>query len=236
MSLRVVIPNLLTMANISVGFLAVVAAGRDRFTVAVWLVVAAILLDMFDGKVARWLGATSAFGQQLDSFSDAVSSGVAPAYLVHRAVLAPLGWVGVLVSLIYLLAGVGRLTRFNLTSEVHVKARTTVGVPIPVAAGYMLALTVMRERMTPWVTAVVVIVLALLMISRVRLPEMRGNDPVGLLMVIGIGTYLWVLLRPGWLPVGVWNGWNVVILATAAWLERRQASAGGAAGAPLAGR
>lgn len=234
MTVRALIPNLLTMANISVGFLAVVAAGHDRFTLAVWLVVAAILLDMFDGKVARWLGATSAFGQQLDSFSDAVSSGVAPAYLVHRAVLAPLGWVGVAVSLAYLLAGVGRLTRFNLTSDAHVKARKTVGVPIPVAAGYMLALTVMRDRMPPHVTALVVIVLAALMISRLRLPEMRGNDVVGLFMVLGIGTYLWVLVRPGWLPVGVWNGWNIVILATATWLERRQAPTTGSSPAPSA--
>ncbi|HPC81883.1 MAG TPA: CDP-diacylglycerol--serine O-phosphatidyltransferase [Thermoanaerobaculaceae bacterium] len=226
MSLRVVVPNVLTMANISVGFLAVLAAGHDRFTLAVWLIVAAILLDMFDGRVARWLGATSAFGQQLDSFSDAVSSGVAPAYLVHRAALAPLGWVGAAVSLAYLLAGVGRLTRFNLTSDVHTKARTTVGVPIPVAAGYMLALAVMRDRMSPSATAAVVLVLAGLMISRLHLPELRGNDVVGLFMAVGIGTYFWVLLRPGWLPVGIWNGWNVVILATAAWLERRQPASG----------
>lgn len=234
MSWRVVIPNLLTMANISVGFLAVMAAGHDRFTLAVWLVVAAILLDMFDGRVARWLGATSAFGQQLDSFSDAVSSGVAPAYLVQRSALAPLGWVGVAASLLYLLAGVGRLTRFNLTSDVHTKARRTVGVPIPVAAGYMLALTVMRDRVAPAVAAAVVVALAALMISRLRLPELRGNDVVGLFMVIGIGTYLWVLVRPGWLPVAVWNGWNVVILATAAWLERRQTSGSGTDGAPTA--
>jgi len=234
MSFRVVIPNLLTMANISVGFLAVVAAGHDRFMLAVWLVVAAILLDLFDGKVARWLGATSAFGQQLDSFSDAVSSGVAPAYLVHRAVLAPLGWVGVAVSLVYLLAGVMRLTRFNLTANVHVKAHKTVGLPIPVAAGYMLALTVMRERMPRWATAVVVIVLAGLMISRLRLPELRGSDLVGLMMVIGIGTYLWVLVRPGWLPVAIWNGWNVVILVTAAWLERCQTPARSASLTPAA--
>ena len=221
MSFRVVIPNLLTMANISVGFLAIVAAGHDQFTLAVWLVVAAILLDMFDGKVARWLGATSAFGQQLDSFSDAVSSGVAPAFLVHRAVLAPLGWVGVVVSLVYLLAGVARLTRFNLTSDAHVKARKTVGVPIPVAAGYMLALVVMRERLAPWVAGLIVLALAVLMVSRLRLPELRGNDLVGVLMLIGIGTYFSVLLRPSWATVALWNGWNVVILATAAVIGRR---------------
>ena len=74
-----------------VGFLALVAAAHDRVELAVWLVVGAIVLDMVDGRVARWLGATSAFGQQLDSFSDAVSSGVAPAFLVHRFILSELG-------------------------------------------------------------------------------------------------------------------------------------------------
>lgn len=221
MTLRALIPNLLTMANISAGFLAVVATGHDRFDLAVWLIVAAILLDMFDGRVARWLGTTSAFGQQLDSFSDAVSSGVAPAFLVQRAVLAPLGPLGTIASLVYLLAGVGRLTRFNLTSDAHVKARKTMGVPIPVAAGYMLVLVVMREHMPAWVAAAVAIIMAALMVSRIRLPELRGNDVVGLLMVTGIAAYFWVLLQPGWVPVAVWNGINVLILLTAAYLERR---------------
>jgi CDP-diacylglycerol--serine O-phosphatidyltransferase len=222
MTLRLLVPNLLTAANISLGFLAIVAAGHDRLDLAVWLVVGAIVLDMLDGKVARWLGATSAFGQQLDSFSDAVSSGVAPAFLVHRFVLPDLGVAGVALSLVYLLAGVARLTRFNLTSDAHVKASKTVGVPIPVAAGYMLVLVVMRDHLAAWVAGAVVLVLAGLMVSRVRLPELRGNDLVGAFILVGIGTYFSVLLRPGWATVALWNGWNVVILATAAALERRR--------------
>lgn len=216
MTLRLLVPNLLTAANISLGFLALVAAGHDREQLAVWLVVSAIVLDMLDGRVARWLGATSAFGQQLDSFSDAVSSGVAPAFLVHRFILSALGAPGVALSLVYLLAGVARLTRFNLTADVHTKAQKTLGVPIPVAAGYMLALVVMREHLAPWVAGVVVLVLAVLMVSRLRLPELRGNDLVGAFMIVGIGTYFSVLLRPSWATVALWNGWNVVILATAA--------------------
>lgn len=225
MTLRFLVPNLLTAANISLGFLALVAAGHDRGELAVWLVVGAIVLDMLDGRVARWLGATSAFGQQLDSFSDAVSSGVAPAFLVHRFILSELGVAGVALSLIYLLAGVARLTRFNLTADVHTKAQKTLGVPIPVAAGYMLALVVMRSHLVPWVAGAVVLCLAVLMVSRLRLPELRGNDLVGVLMVIGIGTYFSVLLHPSWATVALWNGWNLVILATAAVTGRRQGGA-----------
>ncbi|HNX50380.1 MAG TPA: CDP-diacylglycerol--serine O-phosphatidyltransferase [Thermoanaerobaculaceae bacterium] len=231
MTMRLLVPNLLTAGNISLGFLAIVAAAQDRLRPAVWLVVAAIVLDMLDGRVARWLGATSAFGQQMDSFSDAVSSGVAPAFLVHRFVLSALGATGTVLSLLYLLAGVARLTRFNLTSDVHIKAHRTLGVPIPVAAGYMLALVVMRDHLATWAAGAVVLVLALLMVSRMRLPELGGSGLIGALMLIGIGTYFSVLLRPSWATVALWNGWNVVILATAAVAGRRRE---GAAGPPAA--
>ena len=53
------------------------------------------------------------------------------------------------------------------------------------------------------------------MVSRLRLPELRGNDLVGVLMIIGISTYFAVLLWPSWATVALWNGWNLVILATA---------------------
>lgn len=234
MTLRLLAPTILTLANISAGFLAILAASEDRFPLAIWLVVGAILLDGLDGRVARRLGATSEFGRQLDSFSDAVSCGVAPAFLVYRAVLGSLGVFGAAVAVLYLLAGIARLTRFNLTSDVHTKARRTVGVPIPIAAGYMLALVAMRGQLAPELAAAAVVLLGLLMVSRWHLPELRG-DVVGIFILLGLGTYFAVLLHPGWVTVAVWNAWNVVILAVAAMLEQRlrraRASAVGAGAA-----
>jgi CDP-diacylglycerol--serine O-phosphatidyltransferase len=220
MTLRLLAPTVLTLANISAGFAAILAASENRFQLAIWLVVTAILLDGLDGRVARRLGATSDFGRQLDSFSDAVSCGVAPAFLVYRAVLAPLGVLGAAVAVLYLLAGIARLTRFNLTSDVHTKARRTVGVPIPIAAGYMLAVVAMRPHLPPGVALAVVLVLGLLMVSRWPLPELRG-DVVGICILVGLGSYLAVLVHPGWATVAAWNAWNVVILIVAAALERR---------------
>jgi CDP-diacylglycerol--serine O-phosphatidyltransferase len=220
MKYRLLIPNAITLSNITLGFLALLAAADARFTLAVWLIVAAIFLDLIDGRVARWLKATSEVGRQLDSFSDAVSCGVAPAFLVYRAVLEPLGPFGAVVSVAYLLAGVGRLTRFNLTSDVHRKARQTVGVPIPIAAGYMLALVAMRQLIDPAVAAGLVVAFGVLMISRWRLPELRG-DVVGAFILVGLASYIVVLLHPAWVTVAVWNGWNVVIVAAAAVSERR---------------
>jgi CDP-diacylglycerol--serine O-phosphatidyltransferase len=220
MTLRLLVPTVLTLANISAGFVAILAASQDRFVLATWLVVTAILLDGMDGRVARWLRATSELGRQLDSFSDAVSCGVAPAFLVYRAMLEPLGVFGAVVATAYLLAGVARLTRFNLTSDVHVKARRTVGVPIPIAAGYMLALVAMRGQLDAPVAAVFVLAFGVLMVSRWPLPELRG-DVVGVFILIGLGIYFAVLLHPSWVTVAAWNGWNAVILTVAALCERR---------------
>ncbi len=214
-SWRYLIPNLITAANLSLGFVSLLLAAEDRLDLAVYLLVVAIVLDLCDGRVARLLRATSRFGQQLDSFSDAMSSGVAPAFLVNRAVLQPLeGW-GVALSLVYVLAGIGRLTRFNLTTDAHSKGKRTVGLPIPVASGYMLALVLMRDHVPSRVAVVVVLTLAALMVSRLALPEMRTTGLLGAAFLIGIGTYLAVVLRPSWTTVAVWNGWNVVILLTA---------------------
>ena len=213
--LRFLAPNAVTAANISAGFCSLLAAAQGRYEFSVYLLVVAIVLDLCDGRIARLLGATSRFGQQLDSFSDALSSGAAPAFLVYRALLEPLGAWGVAVSLAYLLAGVGRLARFNLTTDAHTKAHRTVGLPIPVASGYMLALVLMREHIATPIAVLVVLALAGLMVSRLALPEFRSSGLLGVAFLIGIATYLAVVLRPSWTTVAVWNGWNVVILLVA---------------------
>ncbi|MEE8277926.1 MAG: CDP-alcohol phosphatidyltransferase family protein, partial [Thermoanaerobaculia bacterium] len=71
----------MTAANIVVGFMAMLAAADDRYELAVYLMLLAILLDMFDGRIARRLKATSRFGQEMDSFGDSLSFCAAPALL-----------------------------------------------------------------------------------------------------------------------------------------------------------
>ncbi len=210
---RLFVPNTVTAANIVVGFFSMLAAADGRYEFAVYLLLVSILLDMLDGRLARWLKATSKFGQEMDSFSDALSFCAAPAFLAHQAVLQPLRGFGVVVSLIYLLAGVYRLARFNLTSDVHSKARTTTGVPTPIAAGYLMALTLMRDRIPAPAAAAVVLVMAMLMVSRIHLPEMRGKSFLGFTMLVGLGNYLAVVAWPNWYTIAWWNVWNFVILA-----------------------
>jgi len=212
---RVLAPSAVTSANIAAGFMAMVAAADGRFELAVYLLVIAVLCDVLDGTLARLLGATSDFGQEMDSFSDAISFGVAPAFLVYLAVLRPLGFWGLMVSLIYLLAAVTRLTRFVLTSDAHVKELRTTGAPTPAAASYLMAAVLMRDALPALPVALLVVIASVLMVSRIRLPSLRGKNLVTAMMLVGIVNYLVFVFRPGWLTVGWWNIWNVGILVVA---------------------
>ncbi len=219
--LRKIVPSLVTGANIVFGFCSMLAAAQGEYGSAVHLLVAAIFCDLFDGQLARRLKATSRFGQQLDSFSDALSFGAAPAFLVYEALLRPLGPWGIAVALVYLMAGVLRLARFNVTADAHGKNRRTLGVPIPVAAGYAMAVALMRDHLTPLAGAAILVAMALLMVSRVRLPQMQKNSAVTPMLLVGIANYLAVVGWPSWTTVGWWNLWNGVILMTA-WIEERR--------------
>ena len=212
---RVLAPSAVTSANIAAGFMAMVAAADGRFELSVYLLAVAILCDVLDGTIARLLGATSDFGQEMDSFSDAISFGVAPAFLIYLAVLRPLGFWGLLVSLIYLLAGVTRLTRFVLTTDAHEKELRTTGAPIPVAASYLMAAVLMRDSMSVQATAAVVLVMSILMVSRIKLPSLKGKNIVTAMLLVGILNYLLFIYLPSWLTVGWWNVWNALILLVA---------------------
>jgi len=212
---RVLAPSAVTSANIAAGFMAMVAAADGRFELSVYLLVIAILCDVLDGTIARLLGATSEFGQEMDSFSDAISFGVAPAFLVYLCVLRPLGFWGLVVTLVYLLAGVTRLTRFVLTSDAHVKELRTTGAPIPIAASYLMASVLMRDRMPVEAVVAVVLLMSLLMVSRVQLPSLKGKNVVSIMLLVGIVNYMAVVFIPSWLTVGWWNVWNACILLVA---------------------
>lgn len=148
-----VLPTLLTAGNLACGVTAILCAASDHgllFQGAV-LVFAAMVFDMFDGKVARMTGTDGEFGAQLDSLSDVVSFGVAPAMLVHRAVLGEnpgmvwgegerLIW---LLTVFYAVLTAIRLARYNVEHDEEA-TRDFKGLPSPGAAA-MLCSWVMLE-------------------------------------------------------------------------------------------
>jgi CDP-diacylglycerol--serine O-phosphatidyltransferase len=218
---RFLAPNGVTAANISCGFISMIVASDGRYDLAVYLLVVAVVLDTLDGNIARWLHATSEFGQEMDSFSDALSFGAAPAFLIYHAVLRRMEPVGLTVALVYLLCAILRLTRFNLTTDAHCKDRRTVGVPVPVAASYLMVATLMRDQVRPSHVAFLVLLFAGLMVSRLPLPNLKGRNMVTLMLLVGIINYLAVVYRPCWETIIWWNVWNVLILV-AAWVRERR--------------
>lgn len=134
-----VIPALFTVGNVFCGYLSLMATVRGRFDLAAGLIFLAGFLDSLDGRVARMTGSTSAFGEQLDSLSDVLSFGLAPAFLVYHWGLSAYGRLGLLASFLFLVCGACRLARFNV--QIHVvDKRWFVGLPIPAAAGALCGL------------------------------------------------------------------------------------------------
>ena len=128
-----VLPNLFTLAALFGGFYAIVMAMNGRFESAAVGVFCAMVLDSLDGRVARMTHTQSAFGEQMDSLSDMVSFGAAPALIAYEWALRPLGRWGWIAAFVYCACGALRLARFNVNTGV-VDKRYFQGLPSPAAA------------------------------------------------------------------------------------------------------
>lgn len=127
------LPNLITLAAMFGGFYAIVMSMNGRFELAAIGIFVAMFLDGMDGRVARLTNTQSAFGEQMDSLSDMVSFGVAPALFTYEWALRGLGRWGWLAAFIYVACAALRLARFNVNVGV-VDKRYFQGLPSPAAA------------------------------------------------------------------------------------------------------
>lgn len=128
-----ILPNLFTLAALFGGFYAVVMAIDGRFELAAMGVFCAMVLDSLDGRVARMTNTQSAFGEQMDSLSDMVSFGAAPALVAYVWALKGLGRWGWIAAFVYCACAALRLARFNVNTGV-VDKRYFQGLPSPAAA------------------------------------------------------------------------------------------------------
>lgn len=128
-----ILPNLFTLAALFGGFYAVVMAINGRFDLAAVGVFCAMVLDSLDGRVARMTNTQSAFGEQMDSLSDMVSFGAAPALIAYVWALKSLGRWGWIAAFVYCACAALRLARFNVNTAV-VDKRYFQGLPSPAAA------------------------------------------------------------------------------------------------------
>jgi CDP-diacylglycerol--serine O-phosphatidyltransferase len=132
-----VLPNLFTLAALFGGFYAIVMAMNGRFDMAAIGVFCAMVLDSLDGRVARMTNTQSAFGEQMDSLSDMVSFGAAPALIAYEWSLKGLGRWGWIAAFVYCACAALRLARFNVNTGV-VDKRFFQGLPSPAAAALVM--------------------------------------------------------------------------------------------------
>jgi len=216
------LPNLLTAGNLFCGFLALTkiveadpnsANFNTSIRHAMIYILLACIFDLLDGRVARMGGYESPFGREFDSLADIISFGAAPAFLVHRIVLAgvfekipQLGWF---IASIYLICGAFRLARFNcLAANAGTGGgKEFLGFPIPMAAGLVASLTLFllwldehnlsETSRWRWILPPIMIILSLMMVSEVKYPTFKSIDwrtrhpfPKMIVVVLVIGAFI----------------------------------------------
>ena len=211
--LRRFLPNMLTLIGLSAGLLAIQKGMNGMPDQAVLLIAFSAIIDTMDGALARLLRATSKFGAELDSLSDFLCFGVAPAFVLYEWVLdsaGPIGWIAVLI---FAMACALRLARFNTMSEIDPRPEWArkffMGVPAPCGAGLVLLPVIVYQlfpelsyfnALTPLI-GIWMIVVAGLMVS--GLPTLSSKQikmpPIPAVAMLAIaGALLAALIHAPW--------------------------------------
>ncbi len=167
-----ILPSLFTTGNLLCGYVAIIRSLQGDYEWAALALFIAALLDRVDGWVARLTRTSSDFGVQLDSLSDIISFGMAPALVVYLWGLSQMPKPWSLAPFLYLAAGATRLARFNIQAPSQDR-RYFVGLPIPAAACVLAACVFyspsrVTDRVASGLLALLVVVLGALMVSRLR--------------------------------------------------------------------
>src|ERR1700679_2738345 len=216
---RMLAPNFVTVVALCAGLTAIRMAFEDRYGLALAAIVFAAILDGIDGRLARLLKGTSRFGAELDSLSDFVNFGVAPALILYFWGLHDLKSAGWIAAMVFAICTALRLARFNVMIDDPDRPAWTanffVGMPAPAGAItvllpiYAAFLGLPRSPIPVWLTLFYTLAIALLMVSRLpvfsgkrvgtRVPtEMVG--PVIVVVVLFFAlliAYPWVILTTG---------------------------------------
>lgn len=206
------LPNMVTILGLCAGLTAIRFAIDGRIALAAGLIVFAALIDGLDGLLARRLRATSMLGAELDSLSDFVCFGVAPAILVFRFALSPdiglgIGWI---FALLFAICCCLRLARFNVMRDLPDAPRHFVGVPAP--AGALLGLMpifatfsgLVDMRHWPVFTALWLGLIGFLMVSRVPTPSLKGmkiRRDKALFVLLGVVLIVGMMVSRFWLAL-----------------------------------
>ena len=162
------IPNAITLMNFSLGFFSLFLTMEGLYLESASAIFGAMLMDAMDGRLARRFDTVSEFGKELDSLSDLVSFGIAPALLAYAMNLHHWGRGGQFVALAFALCGAFRLARFNvLNIETHF-----IGVPITVCGPVLTVLLMLSDRIDYRAYPVSILLLGYLMVCHWKIPKL----------------------------------------------------------------
>lgn len=192
-----ILPNLFTLAALFGGFYAIVMAMNGRYDLAAVGIFCAMVLDSLDGRVARMTNTQSAFGEQMDSLSDMVSFGAAPALISYIWALKELGRWGWIAAFVYCACAALRLARFNVNTAV-VDKRYFQGLPSPAAAALIAGfIWIATEWSVPgsqlaWPMFVLALYSGLTMVTNVPFYSfkdisMKRSVPFAVIVLIALG-------------------------------------------------
>ena len=187
-SLRL-LPNIFTLGNAFLGFCAIVLAAQKHPSAAAYCILLGASFDALDGRIARLTNSTSPLGMQLDSLSDAVTFCLAPACMMYMGDFGDGDVFAFFGSAFFLLSGVFRLARFNISSQTQ--ASYFIGLPTTIA-GCCLAVTTLIFPLQDYNQLIgpMLMVLGYLMISRLRFPTFKQASKRGILTSIILGSVI----------------------------------------------
>jgi CDP-diacylglycerol--serine O-phosphatidyltransferase len=199
---RAVIPGLVTVGNLFMGFYSVISAFTGRIALACWCIIIATILDAVDGKVARLTKTASRFGVEYDSLADVVSFGFAPSFLIYILFSESMGLLLLLLSFLPLLAGSLRLARFNIQASGSGKTYF-VGFAIPSAAVTLASFILFslhfynQPLRYPTIMLILVVTVSILMVSTIRyelMPNLLNISTLNKKLQLFIGVVLLIVL------------------------------------------
>lgn len=192
--------NFLSILSLSFGFVSIIFSLESHFTFASWAIILSVVFDGLDGQVARLNPTPSQFGKELDSLVDVISFGVAPSVLGYIFVYRDFYFWATLALFIYLFCSVMRLAKYNITPKQEL-VNYFYGLPTTASGGFLAAFILIYRKYTrlppPFTFLLLVLLLAFLMVSRVRylnldgLKQILGNKLLPILALILIsGVFL----------------------------------------------
>jgi CDP-diacylglycerol--serine O-phosphatidyltransferase len=219
-----ILPNLFTLAALFGGFYAIVMAMDGRFDQATVGIFCAMVLDSLDGRVARMTNTQSAFGEQMDSLSDMVSFGAAPALIAYLWTLKGLGRWGWIAAFVYCACAALRLARFNVNTAV-VDKRFFQGMPSPAAAALVIGFIGLMTDLgitgadrlgvfeVRWITFAIALFAGLTMVTNVPFYSFKGvhmkrSVPFAVLVAIALGIAV-VNIDPPTVLFGVFVAYSI---------------------------